>query len=174
MRGDRRIVTWASKQHIWDYNDLQSFVSNWTDEGYTIHCLSPSARWYLLSITQFYGEWSKRYVNFPDESSKNQLFGEVMKGLQHMAGCETDFTRIADTLDALAQTMTEIRDGLNDPGQISIREQLAQIEAQLIGLNNTMQDVATDPQLIDQIEEALDGVGVILGAPSVGPSPIAP
>ena len=167
MAADTRVETWASKIAVFDYTQCVAMTDGETDEAYTVHCLSPFARWFLLTVASFYGEFTTRWTDWPDGLAE-QVYAESVKGLVNVMACETDVTRIATATEAILAEFQSLnnRVGLGPSGE-DINGRLADIEVRLGEILVRLPTTPLDPSLVDQIEEILDGVGTILGAASV-------
>lgn len=169
MASDRRLETWESKITSFDYDECVLLTNGETDEAYTVHCLTPYARWFLLTLASHYGEFTTRWVNWPNGEAL-QTYSEAVQGLVNVMTCETEVTRIAEATEAILTEFESLNErvGLGAGGE-SLNERLADIEIRLGEILVRLPSSPLDPSLIDQIEEILDGVGVILGAAAILP-----
>lgn len=169
MTIDQRVETWASKIAVFDYDAAVELTDGETDEAYTVHCLTPYARWFLLTVTSFYGEFASRWTGWP-EGEADQTYSEAIQGLVNVMTCETEVTRIAVAAEAVLAQFVELNDRIGiGPADESINLRLDDIEARLAEISGKLPDTPLDPALIDQIEEILDGVGTVLGAAAILP-----
>jgi hypothetical protein len=169
MSQDQRVETWASKIAVFDHDRMVELTAGEDDDAYTVHCLTPRARWLLLTLVSFYGEFTGRYVNWPEGEARD-AYSETVKGLINVMACQTDMTRIADATEAAVVELQSLNNRIGiGPGGEDINGRLADIEVRLGEILVRLPATPLDPTLIDQIEEILDGVGTILGAAAVLP-----
>lgn len=169
MPSDRRIETWDSKITSFDYDECIALTDGETDESYTVHCLTPYARWFILTLISHYGEFTTRWVGWPAGDAE-QTYSEAVQGLVNVMTCETEVTRIAEATEAILAEFVTLNErvGLGGGGE-SINDRLDEIEVRLGQILVRLPETPLDPGLIDQIEAILDGVGVILGAAAILP-----
>ncbi len=162
---DERITTYSSKQVAFDRQRIAEFTEE--EDGYTIVCLSPSERWFLLSLTEFYTTFRNRFTGDWTEDEFQALHSGVLRSLVCPMACETDIQTISATLTTMATVMAEIRDRLGD-SETDIDVRLETI-ADKIALLTTAVESAVPSSLFDDLEPILDGVGTILGAAAILP-----
>jgi len=164
---DRRIQTWESKLCRFDYVAAQADTLG-EDDLYTVHCLPPLSRWLILTLVSFYGEWASRWVGGWPEGKPEEVYAQTMKGLIDVMTCQTEVTRIADTMEDILAAFQSLNDrvGLGPTGQ-DLNSRLADIETRLTDIYGRLPQTPLDPTLIDQIEQILDGVGTVLGAAAI-------
>lgn len=172
---DKRIETYESKQVFFDRGTMLALTLGETE--YTVHCFEPMERWMLLTLISFYGEFGNRWsTDWPDEE-RNQLLATIVRRLICPVACETDVQRIADILEAQLPELTTMNGHL-----AALTTSLDTLEAttdiRLLNINDTLELIKTEldtgfipANIIDQVEFLLNGIAVILGAPSV---PILP
>ncbi len=161
--GDRLVVTRESKQAAFD-KDWQTILTD--GEGdYFLICLSPSSRWLLITLLEFYGEFHNRFLNYSGEREIDQLRSETLEGLICPMACSEDFQALVAEMVTLNATMVEVRDRLGDTdGDLDAR--LTELVTEVDQLGTIVAGLDTS-DLYDQVEEILNGVGVILGADEI-------
>jgi hypothetical protein len=163
MAKDDIVITRRSKQAHFDYDVMQVDIAPLG--GYHLHCLTPSARWLLVSLVEFYGEFHNRFDNWPDERSIDQVRTEALEGLICPMACEEDFQSLVAAVQGIGLTLIEIRDRLG-PEAGDLDGKIEGVSDSVDGLTVQLADLGL-PDLIDKLEPMLNGVGVILGAPDV-------
>lgn len=161
--GDQRVTTWLSKLVLIDYQDIQSLTSVETS-NYFVLCIRPDERALLSICLSHYVDWLDRWRNFPSEVDRSDLIARTYDSLGVELACSEDIELLNTNLAAINTTLGEMRDRLGD-SQADLDTKLADIKASIDALETTL--AAIDPSLIDQLETILNGVGVILGAPSI-------
>lgn len=175
---DTRVETWDAKQIAFDYTVAQEMVTGEeSNDAYTLHCLTPLERWLLLSLISFYPQFEGRWSDDWPSDTKNQLISETTRKLVTFMACETDVTRIADILEEQLPQLTVMNAKLDliiealtgmdttvDTGFTALVTALGDIQGQITA-------GIFEPDIIDQVELLINGVGIILGAPSI---PILP
>lgn len=175
-----KLTTNFSKIGVWDYNDASELTQEEQGvEGYFVLCMPPMARWLLLSMLDFYSVHSSSFLNFPDEITRIDTIAQAYKGLIKDMACETQLTELVTQVTRIADATDELNNRIGQgPQGESIHDRMYNIEiilndmeSRLLSIANNVSSSALDPTLIDQIEAILNGVGVILGAASVNPTP---
>lgn len=163
MVADRLVTTRASKQAFFDKDKLTEDIDGLG--AYNIHCLTPSSRWFLATLVEFYGEFHNRFENFSGEREIDQLRSETLLGLICPMACEDDFQALVAAVQGIGLTLIEIRDTLGGvTGDIDAKVETV---GDNVALLTTELDSLGLPDLIDKLEPMLNGVGVILGAPDI-------
>lgn len=160
---DRRVTTWASKIGVVDKASQADLTEG--EPEYWVVCMSPNSRWLLLSLLAFIEPYKNRWLGFDDVREIDQLIAETADGMICPMACQEDIQAINTTLQSISLTLIEMRDRLGDTdGDLDAR--LTEIKTEIADLDLTMIDFGL-PELLDQIEPIMSGVGVILGAPSI-------
>ncbi len=160
---DLSVQTYESKQAYFDKAQLDLDIDD--DLGdYFIICISPSSRWLLATLLNFYGEFHNRFENFTEREA-DQLVAETLLGLICPMACQEDFQLLISTIAASNVILTDIKDRLGD-GNSDIEVRIEELGTEVAALTTSLEALGL-PDLIDGVEEILNGVGVILGAPEV-------
>jgi len=162
---DVRTTTYHSKQVAFDKDRIAEFTEG--ESGYVVICLSPSERWFLLTLTEFYTTFRNRFTGGWTEDEFQALHAGVLRSLVCPMACETDIQTISATLTAMATTLAEIRDRLG-PSEGNLDLRLVDLSDDLEALTTAV-TAAVPSTLFDDLEPILDGVGIILGAAGVLP-----
>jgi len=160
----QKLVTHFTKQVHFDKDLLDELTDGETTEYY-LFCLSPASRWLLSTLVSFYSEYYNRWDNFSGQREIDQLVAETLEGLGCEVACREDIQAINVTLGEINATMVEIRDALGGE-TADLDERLVEIKTELADLDLSLVDLGL-PDLIDKLEPILNGVGVILGAPTI-------
>lgn len=159
----KRVSTWASKQIVFDRDQIQGSLISGESE-YVILCMRPDSVAYLLQLATFYQDWRNRWPNWTD-SQRVDLVARTVESLVLPLACSEDIQAIINQLTIIATTQAEIRDRLG-PVDSAVTVSLDAIEDKLEEIRLALpDDFPTD--IFDQVEEVLNGVGVILGAPGI-------
>lgn len=161
MPKDSRVTTWTSKQIGFSKQEMEDLTVG--ESAYYVVCLTPAERWYLLSLAHFYKDYANRWEGFTADERDELVSNAVWRMICPMA-CQEDIQAINTTLGLINATLGEIRDRLGD-GDADIDLSLQEIGTDLEELTTAVAE--SFPSLIDQIEPILNGVGVILGAPTI-------
>lgn len=172
--GDVRIETWETKQIAFDYATAQAMTEGEEEnDAYTIHCFTPLQRWLLLSLISFYPIFSNRWSDDWPSEEKDQLVSETTRKLVTFMACETDITRIADILEAQLPQLTTINSKLDlvitaiDNIEGTLDTRLTEVVSGISDIKVQIGTSTFEPNIIDQVEEILNGAAVILGASGV-------
>ena len=160
---DRTVTTWLSKQAEFHKPVMLELT---VEEEDVIVCLSPRARWYLLSVSAMYGEFANRFKEW-DPGEALEMVHDAEASLIMTLGCQSDLTRIADALEAMLALMVDQSLVLNQLTRLADATEAQ--GAEFTGIGAIIGGAGVDEGLIDQIEEILDGVCTILGAAAVLP-----
>lgn len=173
-----RVETWDDKQIAFDYTVAQEMtLGEEAEDAYTFHCFTPLQRWLLLSLISFYPQFDNRWSDNWPSDIKYQLISETTRRLVTVLACETDVTRIADILEAQLPQLTTMNAKLDliiaalSDIDATVDVGLADLVISLAGVQGQITAGIFDDDLIDQIELLINGVAIILGAPSI---PILP
>ncbi len=160
----QKLVTHFTKQVHFDKDLLTDLTEGETTEYY-LFCLSPSSRWLLSTLVSFYSEYYNRWDNFTGPREIDQLIAETLEGLNCHMACAEDIQAIDATLGNINTTLQEIRDALGGvTADLDLR--LVEIKTEVADLDTALADLGL-PDLIDKLEPMLNGIGVILGAPTI-------
>lgn len=159
----QRVTTWSDKQIAFDQSQLQGALVEGEGE-YVIICLEPDSVAYLLQLATFYQSWKNRWPGWSD-ADRLDLVTRTVERLIFPMACSEDIQAIIDQLTIIATTQGEIRDRVG-PVDTSLQETLDQINTTLTNIQAALPD-DFPADIFDQVEEVLNGVGVILGAPSL-------
>lgn len=172
---DKRIETYESKQVYFDKETMLALTEG--ENEYTVHCLEPEERWMLLTLISFYGDWLNRWSTDWSTEERSQLFSNIVRRLVCPVACETDVKRIADILEAQLPQLTTMNGNFSTL-ITSVDTLEVTTDARLLAINDTLELMIAElntglipANIIDQVEFLLNGIAVILGAPSV---PILP
>lgn len=163
--GDERVTTYQSKQVVFDKTRIAELTEE--EDGYTIVCLSPSERWFLLTLVEFLTTFRGRFVGGWTEDEFQALHAGTLRSLVCPMACETDILTISATLTTMATVMGEIRDRLGD-SETDIDARLETIADKIVLLTTAVES-AVPSSIFDDLEPILDGVGTILGATAILP-----
>lgn len=173
-----RVETWDDKQIAFDYTVAQEMTSGEeAEDAYTFHCFTPLQRWLLLSLISFYPQFDNRWSDDWPSDIKYQLISETTRRLVTVLACETDVTRIADILEAQLPQLTTMNAKLDliiaalSDIDATVDVGLADLVISLSGIQGQITAGIFDDDIIDQVELLLNGIAIILGAPSI---PILP
>jgi len=162
---DARITTYQSKQVAFDKTRIAEFTEG--ESGYVVICLSPSERFFLLSLVEFLTTFRNRFEEGWTEDEFQALHSGVLRSLICPMACETDIQTISATLTTMVSVLTDIRDRLGpEDGNLDLR--LVDIGDDIEALTTAV-GAAFPSSLFDDLEPILNGVGVILGAAGVLP-----
>ncbi len=172
---NKRIETYEDKQVFFDKEVMLELTLGET--GYTVHCLDPDERWLLLTLISFYGQWLNRWSTDWTEDERSQLFAKAVRRLVCPVACEEDVKRIADILEAQLPQLTTMNGHFTN--LVTVVDNLEETtDVRLLAINDTLALIEAElstslipANIIDQVEFLLNGIAVILGAPSV---PILP
>lgn len=167
MAKDRQVVTWLSKQIAFDKAELVALA---TDEqtDYNIVCLSPLSVAYLMQLAVFYAEWENRWIGFTI-SERNQLVADTVRSLSSPMACSEDIAAIITELQVMNSHLADLVTKMGDL-ETTVSGDFATIDATLATIKTAV-DSAFPDSIFDELEPILDGVGTILGAPVIGPTP---
>lgn len=163
MAADWRITTWASKIPVIDKDDMAGLTE---EEGdYVVICLSPQSRFVVLSLLAWWYDFYNRWHNFSGQREIDQLYAETFSGVSCEMACSDDIQALVTAVQGIGLTMIEIRDRLGDvDGDIDAR--LTEVKVALDDIDTTVASL-DHSGLYDEVEQILNGVGVILGAPAI-------
>ena len=160
---DARVTTYQSKQVAFDKPRIAEFTEG--ESGYVVICLSPSERFFLLTLVEFLTTFRNRFTGDWTEDEFQALHSGVLRSLVCPMACETDIQTISATLTTMVSVLTDIRDRLGpEEGNLDLR--LVDIGEDIEALTTAVGS-AVPSSLFDDLEPILDGVGVILGAAGV-------
>ena len=160
----QKLVTHFTKQAHFDKDLLDELTDGETTEYY-LFCLSPASRWLLSTLVSFYSEYYNRWDNFSGQREIDQLVAETLEGLGCEVACAEDIQAINTTLGNINTTLGQIRDALGGvTADLDLR--LVEIKTEVADLDVALADLGL-PDLIDKLEPMLNGIGVILGAPTI-------
>lgn len=159
---DNRIETWGSKQVAFDKDDLTAMTVGESD--YYVICLTPQSRWLLLTLLEFYAIFENRWKNFTDDE-RFQLHSQTLKGMVCPMACSEDIQAINTTLEAINTTLIALSAKLG-PTETDIDGRLSDLSDDMDALTAAVTS-SFPSSIFDQIEPILNGVGVILGAPTI-------
>lgn len=173
-----RVETWDDKQIAFDYTVAQEMtLGEEAEDAYTFHCFTPLERWMLLSLISFYPQFDNRWSDDWPADIKYQLISETTRKLVTVLACETDVSRIADILEAQLPQLTVMNlkldliiAALSDMDD-TVNVGLADLVISLAGIQGQITAGIFDDDIIDQVELLMNGIAIILGAPSI---PILP
>lgn len=164
MRDDR-VTTYLSKQVAFDKQRITDLTVG--EDGYVIICLTPTERWFLLTLVEFLTTFRNRFAGGWTEDELQALHAGVLRSLVCPMACETDIQTISATLTTMATVLAEIRDRLGpEEGNLDLR--LVDLSDDLEALTTAV-SAAFPSSLFDDMEGILDGVGTILGAAAILP-----
>ncbi len=172
------VETWDDKQIAFDYTVAQEMtLGEEAEDAYTFHCFTPLERWLLLSLVSFYPQFDNRWSDDWPASEKYQLISETTRKLVTVLACETDVSRIADILEAQLPQLTVMNLKLDaiitalGAMDDTVNVGLADLAIGLAGIQGQITAGIFDDDIIDQVELLMNGIAIILGAPSI---PILP
>lgn len=173
-----RVETWDDKQIAFDYTVAQEMTTGEeAEDAYTLHCFTPLERWLLLSLVSFYPQFESRWSDDWPPDEKYQLISETTRRLVTVLACETDVSRIADILEAQLPQLTVMNAKLDliiaalSDIDDTVNVGLADLVISLAGIQGQITAGIFDDDIIDQVELLMNGIAIILGAPSI---PILP
>lgn len=161
MPKDFRVTTWTSKQIGFSKQEMEDLTVG--ESAYYVVCLTPTERWYLLSLAHFYKDYANRWDGFT-QSERDELVANAVWRLICPMACQEDIQAINTTLGLINLTLGDVRDRIGG-SEADIDLRLQEINTDLEELTQAVAD--SFPSLIDKIEPILNGVGVILGAPTI-------
>lgn len=157
---DKRVTTWTSKQIAFHKSDMEAQTQGET--GYTVVCLTPAERWYLLGLANFYAEFTNRWHGWT-ATERLELTASTQQRMICPMACQEDIQAINNTLVLINATLGNIRDRIG-PSEANIDLRLVEIGADIEALEAAVSEAFPD-ELFDILEPILSGVGVIMGAP---------
>lgn len=161
MPKDYRVTTWTSKQIGFSKQEMEDLTVG--ESAYSVVCLTPAERWYLLTLAHFYKDYGNRWEGFT-QSERDELVSNTIWRMICPMACQEDIQAINTTLGLINATLIEVRNRLGDgDGDLDLR--LQEMNTELEALTTAVTE--SFPSLIDKIEPILNGVGVILGAPTI-------
>lgn len=160
---DTLVRTYKSKQVAFDKSLVASLTEG--ESGFYLVCLTPQQRWLLLTLLEFYTLFRNRWVGGWTEDEIESLHASTLWRLICPMTCEDQFEALNATLATMSTTLTEIRDRIGD-GEVSLDERLLDIKTSLDTIQASLPDDFPG-DLFDKLEPILNGVGVILGAPTI-------
>lgn len=160
--GGKVTTQWANLAGV-DYDELVSLSIE--EPEYLVVCLPPMHRVLLQNLLAFQEPLISRWLNFPSMRVRDQLIAETLEAMYCPMAC-------SDDIQAIDATLGEIRDalvGLSNkfgPVDADLDLDLQEIRDEISGLEVAVSslDIST---FIDKLEAILNGVGVILGAPTI-------
>lgn len=165
MTADPLVTTRQSKQAF--FNKELMLEQTPGESAYFLVCLSPETKWLLITMLNFYGIFHNRFEEFSGEREVDQLVAEANEALFTPMACSETMEDIAATLVSMNVTLQQIRDNvaaLNTTTETGFDN----VTTEVADLDVAMGDLGL-PEIADKIEPMLNGVGVILGAPSITP-----
>lgn len=162
---DDRVTTYRSKQIAFDKTRIAEFTEG--ESGYVVVCLSPSERFFLLSLVEFLTTFRNRFEEGWTEDEFQALHSGVLRSLICPMACQEDIQAINSTLTLMVGVLEDIRDRIG-PEEANLDLRLVDIGDDIEALTTAV-GTAFPSSLIDDIEPILNGVGVILGAAGVLP-----
>lgn len=160
---DPIVVTRSSKLLVFDRDQMLEATSY--QGAYNIHCFTPRARWLLSTLVNFFGDYHNRFQGFGGDREIDQIATEALEGLICPMACEEDFQALVSAVQGIGLSLIEIRDRLG-PEDGDLDEKVLGVSTSVDLLTLEIEELGL-PTLIDKIEPILNGVGVILGAPTV-------
>lgn len=162
---DERVTTYQSKQVVFDKARIAELTEG--EDAYVLVCLSPSERWFLLTLIEFFTTFRNRFIGGWSEDEFQAIHSGVLRSLICPVTCETDVQAISATLTTMVGVLEDIRDRLG-PSEGNLDLRLVDLSDDLEALTTAV-TAAVPSTLFDDLEPILDGVGIILGAAGVLP-----